>query len=53
VTGAPVTAGDPGHLTRLVRNIVDNAVRHATSTVDVAAETCAGRKPCLGQELGF
>ncbi len=39
VTGTPVTTGDADHLTRLVCNIVDNAVRHATSAVDIAAET--------------
>jgi signal transduction histidine kinase len=31
----PVVHGDPAQLSRVVRNLVDNAVRHATSCVEV------------------
>lgn len=31
------TLGNPAHLTRLFRNIIDNAVRHATSTIQVTS----------------
>ena len=33
VTGNPVVPGNPEHLSRLLRNVVDNAVRHADSSV--------------------
>jgi signal transduction histidine kinase len=36
------TVGDRGALARVVRNLVDNAVRHAASTVTVACRPVAG-----------
>jgi signal transduction histidine kinase len=37
-----LTTGDPGHLERVFRNLVDNAVRHADRKVLVSAEVVAG-----------
>jgi signal transduction histidine kinase len=37
-----ITVGDPNHLQRLFRNIVDNAVRHAHSTVTISAAPTTG-----------
>lgn len=42
VSGAAVT-GDEGQLVRVVRNLLDNAVRHAESQVTVALREVAGR----------
>jgi signal transduction histidine kinase len=42
ITGTPTALGDAAHLTRLARNVVDNAVRHATATVHLAAVTSDG-----------
>ncbi|MFD9882847.1 ATP-binding protein [Streptomyces alboflavus] len=38
-----IVDGSPDRLRRLVANLVDNAVRHATTTVDVTLTTHAGR----------
>jgi signal transduction histidine kinase len=43
VSGAPVTLGDADHLTRLFRNVIDNAVRYATTSVHVTAVAAAER----------
>lgn len=37
-----VVVGDPGHLGRMLRNLVDNAVRYARDTVTVTAAASAG-----------
>lgn len=40
-TGPLTVLGHPDHLTRLLRNVIDNAVRYATGTVQVTAVTAA------------
>jgi signal transduction histidine kinase len=47
-----VVDGSPGHLTRLVRNLVDNAVRHARSTVDVRVAADSGRAVLMVRDDG-
>lgn len=37
-----VTTGDPGHLSRMLRNILDNAIRHATHRIQIATATTPG-----------
>ena len=41
-TGAAVVRGDEDQLVRVVRNLLDNAVRHASSQVEVEVGTVAG-----------
>jgi heavy metal sensor kinase len=44
ITATPdaVTVGNPEHLARMVRNVLDNALRYATHRVLIAASTAAG-----------
>jgi signal transduction histidine kinase len=50
VSGAQVV-GDPDQLTRVVRNLFDNAARHATSTITVTlAETEAGAEMTVADD---
>ncbi len=43
LSGDAVTSGNPDDLTRLFRNIIDNALRYATSTVGITTHTAHDR----------
>jgi signal transduction histidine kinase len=51
VSGGRVT-GDPDQLTRVVQNLVDNAQRHAASTVAIELSTVAGEVVLAVQDDG-
>ncbi len=40
---ATVMIGNPAHIARVFRNIIDNAVRHATTTIQVTSRTQKGQ----------